>query len=179
MEVINVNDKHPNFRDASGNLFLFTCYNCNVEEGFENDLSFIPQGICSNCGWDDAKIIKPISNKTNGCGYTDGEINEAIVKFRKSNDLRQDMSIEVLKFIALNNKFSFEELINFYNETDSIDILITTIAACQENNILTLDDGFINVVAPAMESMNDDDDIYENDNEEDDSGIQEMLIRLV
>jgi hypothetical protein len=178
MEVINVNDRHPNFRDANGNLFLFTCYSCTVGKGFENDLSFIPQGICSNCGWDDAKIIKPISNKANGCSYTEEEMNEAVAKFKRSNDLRQDMSIEVLKFIALNNKFSFEELINFYNETDSIDILITTIAACQENNILTLDDGFMNVVAPAIELIDDeDDDICEN--EDDDSGIQEMLIRLM
>lgn len=46
-----INDKHPNFRDNNGRLFLVRCFNC----GRENYIPNVALGICTWCNWREEK----------------------------------------------------------------------------------------------------------------------------
>ena len=44
------NDRHPNFRDSNGNLFLVRCFKCEPENGVENWAMAVASGKCAWCG---------------------------------------------------------------------------------------------------------------------------------
>lgn len=50
-----IQDRHPNFRDADGDLYLIRCFRCDPEYGKENYAANAPLGICTWCGWEDRK----------------------------------------------------------------------------------------------------------------------------
>ena len=50
-EHATIQDRHPNFRRADGQLFLFRCFACEPIRGRENHISCIADGICATCGW--------------------------------------------------------------------------------------------------------------------------------
>ena len=51
-------DKHPNFRDDDGNLFLVRCFACGGEHGKENWAMAVADGRCAWCGWsENAELI--------------------------------------------------------------------------------------------------------------------------
>lgn len=47
-----IQDRHPNFRDLDGSLFLVRCFNCcSTPFGRENYTSAVASGKCAWCGW--------------------------------------------------------------------------------------------------------------------------------
>lgn len=44
-------DRHPNFRDKAGKLYLVRCFACNKEIGTENWAPAVAGGQCAWCGW--------------------------------------------------------------------------------------------------------------------------------
>jgi hypothetical protein len=48
-------DRHPNFRDKSGKLFLVRCFACDPKNGRENYCMAVAAGTCSWCGWKEEK----------------------------------------------------------------------------------------------------------------------------
>jgi hypothetical protein len=44
-------DRHPNFRDSNGQLFLMRCFVCEPTRGRENHISCVALGVCATCGW--------------------------------------------------------------------------------------------------------------------------------
>jgi hypothetical protein len=53
-----IQDKHPNFRDKSGKLFLVRCFNCEPERGRENWAPAVATGSCAWCGWTSQPLKK-------------------------------------------------------------------------------------------------------------------------
>ncbi len=49
-------DRKPNFRDHTGNLFLVRCFACNPEIGRENYSMAVSSGVCAFCGWSEAEL---------------------------------------------------------------------------------------------------------------------------
>lgn len=44
-------DKHPNFRNKKGQLFLVRCFKCEPGRGRENNSTIVASGQCCWCGW--------------------------------------------------------------------------------------------------------------------------------
>lgn len=44
-------ERHPNFRNADGQLYLVRCFACEPERGRENYALAVPSGQCCWCGW--------------------------------------------------------------------------------------------------------------------------------
>jgi hypothetical protein len=53
--------RHPNFRSASGQLYLVRCFACSasIEHGTENHAAMAAAGTCAWCGWQDGNPIYP------------------------------------------------------------------------------------------------------------------------
>ena len=51
-------DKHPNFRDKSGKLFLVRCFSCDPTKGRENWAPVVATGSCAWCGWNEKLGVK-------------------------------------------------------------------------------------------------------------------------
>lgn len=51
MQRDTINDRHPNFRDENGRLFLVRCFACSAEHGKENWAGAVAAGECAHCGW--------------------------------------------------------------------------------------------------------------------------------
>lgn len=52
-----LNDRHPNFRDEKGQLFLVRCFACPAAglNGKENWAPSVSSGRCAWCGWKENK----------------------------------------------------------------------------------------------------------------------------
>jgi len=50
----HINDRHPNFRDEDGRLYLVRCFACAPDKGFENYVLAVARGVCAWCGWREA-----------------------------------------------------------------------------------------------------------------------------
>ncbi len=48
------NDKGPNFRDESGQLYLVRCFVCGARHGRENWAPAVASGECAWCGWSES-----------------------------------------------------------------------------------------------------------------------------
>lgn len=44
-------DRHPNFRDKKGKLYLVRCFACGGKLGTENYTMAVASGQCAWCGW--------------------------------------------------------------------------------------------------------------------------------
>jgi len=51
-----IQDRRPNFRDKSGQLFLVRCFACGGEHGRENYIPAVATGTCAWCGWPNTKV---------------------------------------------------------------------------------------------------------------------------
>lgn len=49
--VKTIQDRHPNFRDEKGKLYLVRCFACGGGNGTENYLPAVASGQCAFCGW--------------------------------------------------------------------------------------------------------------------------------
>jgi len=49
----HLNDRGPNFRDKSGQLFLVRCFSCGGKRGRENWAPAVATGTCAWCGWEE------------------------------------------------------------------------------------------------------------------------------
>jgi len=64
----SANDRHPNFRDKEGNLFLVRCFvcECGGDGGIENWAMAVATGTCAWCGWCDEEKITEKEVEKNG-----------------------------------------------------------------------------------------------------------------
>ena len=51
MKKKTINDRPPNFRGESGNLYLVRCFACDAKHGTENYALAVSGGYCAFCGW--------------------------------------------------------------------------------------------------------------------------------
>lgn len=51
----HMNDRQPNFRDESGQLYLVRCFSCaDGVRGRENWAMAVASGTCAWCGWSES-----------------------------------------------------------------------------------------------------------------------------
>jgi len=53
-------DREPNFRDGSGNIYLVRCFSCDKDHGKENWAPMVAEGKCAWCGWEEKKDTKQL-----------------------------------------------------------------------------------------------------------------------
>lgn len=53
-----IQDRKPNLRDSSGQLYLVRCFHCEPEYGRENGAGNVVRGVCSWCGWSESSTTK-------------------------------------------------------------------------------------------------------------------------
>ena len=50
-----IQDRHPNFRNKEGKLFLVRCFKCEPSRGTENWAPAVAAGYCAWCGYEDER----------------------------------------------------------------------------------------------------------------------------